>query len=117
MTLYQRIVSPAGRVTYRAWGQDYHRDAWEHGHHLVSVAPGVTTIVHRIEPAHAALLAAAQEVRDETCAAIREAMEPTPARPLTPAQARALRGVVMQRASPAGVFAAFVGGLMRRVRP
>lgn len=114
MTLYTRQTSPAGKVTYRAWGEVYHPDAWEHGHHLVTVAPGLQTIVHGIEPAHAALLAAAQEVRDETCAAIREAMEPTPTQPLTPAQAKVLRGVVMQRASPMGVFAAFVEGLVGR---
>ena len=115
MTLYTRHTSPAGKATYRPWGEVYHREAWEHGHHLVTVSPGLTTIAHRIEPAHAELLAAAEDVRGEVLAAITAAMEPVPTRELTPAQAIALRGVVLRRASPAGVFEALVGGLVGRI--
>ena len=114
MTLYQRLTLPSGRHRYTAWGEDSDRRAEPHGFHLVYVAPGCTSTVYRVEPAHAAILAAAREGRDAVIEAIQEATRYRATTPLTPEQARVLGGLVLTQESAVGVWEAMVGALLTR---
>ena len=119
--LYRRTVTPSGRVRYVECGVDL-PTVFPIGHHLVSVEPGFTSTMYRIDPAHAATLATLHECRDEVIAAAREAMAPHPDRRLTPAQAKAWEalqatGVTLVREGPAAVVDALAIALAKRANP
>lgn len=81
---------------YRKRGRRYHAVGWydpaiwealPEGSHLLVVGPGGKSVRLRIDPAHAAVLAAIQTHREALLAAMHEAMEARPAlAPLTPRQ-------------------------------
>ncbi len=81
---------------YRKRGRRYHAVGWHdpaiwealpEGSHLLVVQPGGKSVRLRIDPAHAAVLAAIQTHREALLSAMHEAMEARPAlAPLTPRQ-------------------------------
>lgn len=61
-------------------------DALPEGSYLVTVRPGLKTVLCDIEPDHASLIAAAEEAKEAMCKAIQAAMARKPNRPLTKRQ-------------------------------
>ena len=85
MTLYEK----RGRRYYPA-AEMVCIDALPKGSHLITVRPGLKTVIYNIEPDYVSLIAAAEEAKDAMCAAIQAAMAREPNRPLTRAQRKIL---------------------------
>lgn len=111
VTLYRRQTLPSGRHRYIPVGEETALRVEPYGFHLVHVAPGCTSTVYRVDPDHAAFLAAAHEGRDAVIAAIREATRYRASTPLTPEQARVLDGLVLSQESALGVLEALIASL------
>jgi len=63
-TLYEKSVSPSGRVRYIPTGTMWPTNYFEEGTYVVRVKPKKTSIVSIINPAKAEVVAAIEEARD-----------------------------------------------------
>ena len=120
-TLYRRIVSPGGRVTYEPVAVEDSRLAWGPGSYLVVVRPGMASTTRIIEPDNAALLAASVPARDAMVRAMQSKDKPTPEAEDTERQRRAWQAyvdaggtvpLVMRRESAAAVVDAGIAALV-----
>lgn len=121
MTLYEKTGTGRG-TRYRPVREEVDLDSLPEGFHLVEVRPGRKSIMYRIVPDTAALVAASRTALDAMVDAIQEAAKFIPERtPITPKQAdawhaftRAMGGgmSVLKGASPREIAEAGVRALI-----
>jgi hypothetical protein len=77
-TLYEK----RGRRYYPV-AEMFSLDTLPAGSHLVTVRPGLKTVLCNVNPDHASLIAASREAKDAMCVEIQKAMAREPNKPLT----------------------------------
>jgi hypothetical protein len=75
--LYERKVSPGGRVTYEDTGTHIDTTGWPDGHYLVSVLPS-SAMISRVDPAYVSFMAAARGAAEMMTRALMEANKGKP---------------------------------------
>lgn len=79
-TLYERDVSPGGRVRYSPASEYVALDSLSEGTWVITVKPGSTAICQAVTPDYPAVAAALEKAREAMLDAIQEASRFVPAR-------------------------------------